>query len=65
MLRGATRGAGADGMNTIGNFIGGYRAGLMQPTEDSPISNLENTIGFCYSMKHLIQDRALMKSVFN
>jgi hypothetical protein len=23
MLRGATRGAGADGMNTMGNFIGG------------------------------------------
>jgi hypothetical protein len=23
MLRGATRGAGADGMNTTGNFIGG------------------------------------------
>jgi hypothetical protein len=40
MLRGATRGAGADGMNTTEILIGGYRAELMQPTENSPTPKL-------------------------
>jgi hypothetical protein len=49
MLRGATRGAGADGMNTTEILIGGYRAGLMQPTEDSPTSKLMKNKGHrCY-----------------
>ena len=57
MLRGATRGAGAAGMNTAEILIGGYRADLMQPIENSPTSKLMKNKGRSFYLDGLIKQR--------
>jgi hypothetical protein len=57
MLRGATRGAGADGMNTTGNRIGGC-----QPTVASDLKNSAKSERRMREMRSQIPSTPVFKS---